>query len=59
MAPTLRDKIRSGGTVIAVAIMAAASTIKYGKGPTALRLVAHDQLTGGLVVLELAELAQT
>ena len=39
MAPIFLDRIRKGGTEIAVAITATAITNKYGKGPTLLRLL--------------------
>ena len=47
MAPIFRDRIRKGGTEIAVAITATAITNKYGKGPTDNRLVGRVQTACG------------
>ena len=49
MAPIFLDRIRKGGTEIAVAITATAITNKYGKGPTDDRLVGRVQAACGHV----------
>ena len=49
MAPIFLDRIRKGGTEIAVAITATAITNKYDKGPTDDRLVGRVQTACGHV----------